>query len=317
MLQPHRNTRKTFDTSGDSHFLTVSGSVIAIGQWRDKLFCHWVFVTIAFLMPVGSGATFKGYAMSTEPSQLQQEPAQPSAKGRKSLVVILAIIALVLLLILGVYFMILLPAARVLQTQNNARQVAIAALNLESATMRLPSNETDDEGNDLFSWRKRLLPFLPFSDSLGRGPYSDAFGRGTSWDDPANKQVTDTYIEFFKSARGSSHPANVTHFVAVNDPRGPLYKGRASCNSIQNGDGLANTAMFLEHVNSDITWAEPRDISMDEAISIIQGCNDSNGTVVAMCDASVITVLPDASAEDIKKLFLLGNGAPENLPIAR
>ena len=184
--------------------------------------------------------------------------------------------------------------------------------NFESANMRLPINETDDEGNRLCSWRKQLLLYMSMQN------VSDAMSRGTSWDDPANKQFTDLSVDVFKSASGnSSAAANVTHLVAVNDPSAPLYRGKTSLSSIKFDDGLENTALLMEHVNSNIAWAEPSDVSIDQAISVIQGCKDPSGTVVAMADGSVISVLPEASAEDIKKLFLLGDGAPENLPVGR
>ena len=259
--------------------------------------------------------------MTTEPIQPYQNtaPGQPPAKRGMSLVAILVIVALVLLLVIGVLVGMLLPAvmavrgaAKRVQTQNNARQVVMAMHNFDSASMRLPSNETDDEGNQLFSWRKQLLPYMRQKN------ISDSLGRGTSWDDPANKQFIDLSVDFFKSASSdSSAAANVTHLVAVNHPAAPLYAGRTGINSIKNGDGLENTALLLEYISSDIAWAEPRDVSIDKAISIIQGCEDPGGTTVAMSDGSVITVLPEASAEDIKKLFLLGDGAPENLPIGR
>jgi len=66
---------------------------------------------------------------------------------------------------------------------------------------------------------------------------------------------------------------------------------------------LSNTAMLLGLLESDIPWAEPRDVSVDEAIRLIQSAPPGNPLLVVMADLSVMSMDPSTPAETIRELF--------------
>ena len=67
---------------------------------------------------------------------------------------------------------------------------------------------------------------------------------------------------------------------------------------------------FIEYPASDINWAGPRDVSLAEATDIIQQ-SKAPSTVVGMADGTAVFVPKSATDDDIAKLFLSGNGAPQ------
>ncbi|MBL8888719.1 MAG: hypothetical protein JNL67_01990 [Planctomycetaceae bacterium] len=75
-------------------------------------------------------------------------------------------------------------------------------------------------------------------------------------------------------------------------------------------DGAENTGMLIELQDSDIAWWEARDLTIEEAITAIRNCGDSEGLNVSLASGKVVAVPPDTPAEEIKKLFTVNDGVP-------
>ena len=102
----------------------------------------------------------------------------------------------------------------------------------------------------------------------------------------------------------------VTAFVAVVGPD-TLIRPGTPIRRRDVTDGLSNTAFLLELRQSNIGWAEPRDVSMEEAIKLIQSCPDLTGLTIAMGDGSVRQISPSTPAEAIVKLFNCSDGSAD------
>ena len=71
---------------------------------------------------------------------------------------------------------------------------------------------------------------------------------------------------------------------------------------------LEKTAVILELPKSSIQWGEPKDISIEEAIDVIQNQNMPGGLFVGMADGSVDRVESDMTKDAIQKLFNCSDG---------
>lgn len=133
--------------------------------------------------------------------------------------------------------------------------------------------------------------------------------RDKAWNDPVNVSLTNETVRAFTSPMcPDTEGTNRTAFVAVVDTDTVLrVEGPRKMREI--ADGASNTAMLLELRESDIAWAEPRDVSVDEAVRLIQSCSDPSGLTVAMADGSVKNIPSSTSADDIRKLFNCSDGA--------
>ena len=190
-------------------------------------------------------------------------------------------------------------AARRVQSQNNVRQVALATLNYESVFQKFPSNVKNDDGETLHSWRTELLPFME------QNNLSDAIDRDLAWDEGANAEYTSYEIPTLLSPRGSEALA-VTHYVAVVGDDTVIRDGKVTFGEIL--DGSQCTAFLIEYPESDIKWGEPRDVTLSEAVNIIQGSELPGGTVVGMASGEVIDVPASAPKAEIIKLFNCSDG---------
>ncbi|MBL8892678.1 MAG: hypothetical protein JNL67_22060 [Planctomycetaceae bacterium] len=76
-------------------------------------------------------------------------------------------------------------------------------------------------------------------------------------------------------------------------------------------DGGNDTGMLIELTNSDIDWWEPRDLTIDEAIQVIQTSDSTTGLRVAMASGRVVSVPQATPAAEIRKLFAIDDGIPQ------
>ena len=175
----------------------------------------------------------------------------------------------------------------------------------------LPRNKVDEEGKVIQSWRAQLL-FL-----IGQRNLSDLMDRDlpcNSPDQPKASEVSATQyiVPQFQSPHAADKELPLTNFVAIANPSAPLYSTeRITPDDLKSRDGASNTAVFIEYPESQIRWAEPKDITLTEAIELVKNPTYASGTVVGMADGKAMVIPKTASEEDLTKLFLLDNGAPE------
>ena len=154
------------------------------------------------------------------------------------------------------------------------------------------------------SWRVEILGLIKHVED------APAFDKTKPWNSDENKISTETNIPAYTSHRAESQTSNFTNVILVVDEGTVFHKHGALSNS-QINDGLSGTAVMLEMIDSDIAWSEPRDISIDQAIKVIQKFPRPEGPVVGFADGSISTISPKSSAEKIRAIFLANDGKTE------
>ena len=229
---------------------------------------------------------------------------QKSSKGKIiALVVVIALAVLISLVVLSVMKKNEMESR--FQAYSNGRNLAGAVQQQHGAYRRLPYNRIDKESGELLlSWRLQLLPFVRAAN------LAESTNRDVAWDSEEHFGGINRRVDALRSPLGASAADSITHFVCVVDPKSPMSGEKTTLEDIENRDGKSGTGLFLEFPNSDIHWAEPRDLTLAEAIKVIKNSPAPDGTVVSMADGRAIVVPKSATDDDITKLFLLDNGSP-------
>jgi hypothetical protein len=232
------------------------------------------------------------------------------------------------LVIAGVWFVILLllqpplemgrEAARQAQCRNNLKQFALSILNYHSAQDSLPpASGPRGKNNDLHSWRVVIMPYLESNTFL------DLYSFDETWDGPNNNSVlAGTWNAHFLSCPTHSQSGNTTYF-AINGAQTAWGDGAPrTLDGIT--DGLPSTILLIEAGGRGVHWAEPKDLTFDEAVDLLtqplpadgsEGHRVDNGYFykpsdvrhVAMCDGSFRALRVPIRREDAIAL-LTGSG---------
>jgi prepilin-type processing-associated H-X9-DG protein len=148
-------------------------------------------------------------------------------------------------------------AARRNSCANNLHEIGRALLEYESIHGGLPPQYTTDaNAKPLHSWRTLILPFLE-QNALSSAIHSDE-----AWDSPSNKIATQTKLEIFCCPSDKNELPSHTSYVAVLGPK-TAWNGQQRTKLSDIKDGPANTILLIE-MKSNIHWAEPRDVSLDD-----------------------------------------------------
>ena len=153
------------------------------------------------------------------------------------------------------------PRARLTQCSNNLKQLSLALVSEQSSLGHFPPAYTvDPKDNRLLSWRVAILP------RMEHGDIYDSLDLSKTWDDPANSTAGTLLAIFQCPSHFSKGPT--TNYLAVVGPRTawPGARGR-SIDEIK--DGPENTILLIEASGSEISWAEPRDLTVDEAVDLL------------------------------------------------
>ncbi len=259
-------------------------------------------------MIVGFGSAITGLdGQSLHMENQESDSVGTSRKSSKGKIIALAVVIVLAVLISGVVLSVIKKNEMEsrFQAYNNGRSLAGAIQQQHNAYRRLPYNRVDKESGDLLlSWRLQLLPYVRAAN------LADITNPDVAWDSADHFGGINERVEALRSPLGASAADPVTHFVCVVDPKSPMSFEKMTLEEVENRDGKSNTGLFLEFPNSDIHWAEPRDITLAEVIEVIQNSPAPDGTVVSMADGRAIVVPKSATVDDITKLFLLDNGSP-------
>ena len=249
-------------------------------------------------------------------------PPQRSSSG-PGIGVVLAIVAMVLLVCGGGLVALLLPAvqaareaARRAQCTNNLKEIALAMHNYHDTYKCFPSAVlTDEDGNAMRSWRVAIQPFLESNSTY------DSYNFNEPWDSP-NNQVLE----------GSRSPVYVCPSVPAPGPYETSYVMIAGTGTIGGEpnevvkmsdikDGTSNTIMAIEVAGSGISWLEPRDMTVDEAVAYITNPSGTGqrhvhpgGVNVAMADGSVHFISSTINPQTLRALMTRDGGEPVSRP---
>ena len=236
-------------------------------------------------------------------------PGKPSGMSTVTIVLIVMLALLVPMCICGIVggAAILLPAvqagreaARSAQSGQNLRQIGIALHTYHDVWKTLPpAFQPDQSGQPGTSWRTAILP------QLDQKPLFDQYDMSAPWNDPRNAAVVNTPLKVFQSSRDESRMANRTSYVVVRGP-GTVFPGSQARNMASMTRGASQTILVLEIRNSDIAWAEPRDLDIN-SLTIdpsAPNCVDMNAGVVALSGDGAVRNLRGMTLEKLKSLVM-------------
>ncbi len=226
-------------------------------------------------------------------------------------------------LILGCLAGLMLPAAqqvreaaRRVHCQNNMRQIMLAILNYEMAYGRCPTDlvVTSSQGVELrHSWRVQILPFIE------QQALYDQYDFDEPWDGPNNRKLQSVHVDVFTCPANDT--GSKTPYKLVVGPGTAFEVGQA----IKFGDvpdGTANTVALVEDTANPVSWLEPTDLTVDQAVQLLNGTNKNRcahawesaferrsiGLNLGLLDGSVWCWPPDPTKPILPGEFLIGDG---------
>ena len=158
------------------------------------------------------------------------------------------------------------PAAYRAMCVNNLKQIGLALHNYHDVNKHFPLvNTCDKDGKPLFSWRVEILPMMEYSNLY------DSLKKDEPWNSSHNANVLGQFMpEYLCNAdMNNSMPFTNTNYIAVIGP-GAAWREDGPVKLSDLPDRGSHTVMVVEVVNSGVHWAEPRDLTVDEALEGLQ-----------------------------------------------
>ena len=187
------------------------------------------------------------------------------------------------------------------EAAEKAKQILFGIQGYAAIDKKLPPPVYFDQtGKVRHSWRTLILPFISKDDLYKQ------IDLKRSWDSTEQVElITETEVSVYKSSRCQSEHTAGTSFVMVSG-RGTVFDMRGN---ERPATGVLHwfdfpekkTALIIELPESDIYWGEPTDVSLDDAVKIIQ--NAQFDVVVGFSDGSVEHISPSTPETEIRALF--------------
>lgn len=154
---------------------------------------------------------------------------------------------------------------------NNIRELTTAIINYDTTKGHLPGTGTSADGGPPHSWRVDILP------QLDRQDVFDLYHVDEAWNSRRNQQLMGTSpIYFYDLYHCPEHHAPTeTAYFAITGPRTVWGNGFDDVT-----DGLGNTILLMEASGHGTHWAEPKDLTFDEAVELLTTplpADDSDG----------------------------------------
>ncbi len=195
------------------------------------------------------------------------------------------------------------------QSQNNLKQLALAAFNHESLNGAFPgAYSVNKDGKPLLSWRVHMLPFLEQKDLY------DQFNLNEPWDSAHNKPLIGKMPQIFATPDGPPASSGKTCYVV---PRGEqtIFPGDKGTPLRDIRDGTSNTVLLLE-VDADqaVIWSKPDDWQFDDK-KPLAGLGRLRGGhfLTAFADGSVRQLPLGLNPDSAKGMFTRDGGEVINL----
>lgn len=271
-----------------------------------------------------------GNTITIPQAMLMPQKPLPATSSGSSAGIIIAIVLVGFVVFAGIGVALLLPAvqaareaARRMQCSNNLKQIALAMHNYHDTYKAFPPAYTvDTDGNRLHSWRTLLLPYLE------QNPLYDQIDLDKPWDAPENRHLADIVIPTYACPSHPNEGTSYTHYMVIvgsskngEDERvpGPLFQGEQPPRMRDVIDGTSNTILVVEVKDSQTSWMEPTDLSMDQMQMIINGgstdpgSHHHGGMQVALADGSVRFIAETIDRDTWRNLITRDDGVPVSL----
>src|SRR5262249_27781733 len=196
--------------------------------------------------------------------------------------------------------------ARLQQSVNNLKQLALAMHNYHDAYRALPGHAiySKDGKTPLLSWRVAILPFVE-QDHLYK-----QFKLDEPWDSEHNKKliplIQKVYLD--TNAPAAKEPGTTHYQIFVGG--GSAWE-RASKQPLfpkSFPDGTSNTILIAE-AGEPVVWTKPDDLAYDPMKPLPKlGADATTGFIVAMADGSVRIIRPAVSEKTIRAAITAAGG---------
>jgi Protein of unknown function (DUF1559) len=192
-----------------------------------------------------------------------------------SLLTILFVVGIILILVV-----LLIPAVnsarptrRREMCENQLHSLAKAVLLYDqSQNMLPPAYSVDPKGEPALSWRALILRAIEREDLFSQ------FDLAKKWDDFANTKSSSVDIDLFHCpANPNLTTDGTTDYFAVVGPH-TAWPGIHPRKLSEIKDNPARTIVLVEAIDRDAKWAEPRDLSFDEAVDLLSSPSEHAAT---------------------------------------
>src|SRR5262245_46349573 len=176
---------------------------------------------------------------------------------------------LIIIIVICLLAALLLPAVQSVRARsrsascsNNMKQLGLAILAYDASYGKLPPPFfTDDVGSPLLSWRALILPYIERRDMFDTVEWTEA------WDSAKNSKWSSAGLEIYRCPSDAAQGATTNYFAVV-DPRTAWPPtGVRTMSGFK--DGREQTILLIEARGRKVAWAEPRDLSFEEAVDLL------------------------------------------------
>jgi prepilin-type processing-associated H-X9-DG protein len=199
----------------------------------------------------------------------------------------------------------------------NLREVGTALLKYAESSQRIlpPAVIVDRNGKAINSWRVLMLR------ALDRPDLAAIYDLTEPPDGATNRKLKmDSLNYLFWCPSAFERPTGLTNYLVVTGP-GTLFPGDKQVNLNDVKDGLENTILLVEVADSDISWMEPGDLTIHEALQGINASihgkggkgksissNHPGGAYVMLADGHVRFLSEETSPVLLKALLTINGG---------
>ncbi|MEX2316644.1 MAG: DUF1559 domain-containing protein [Pirellulales bacterium] len=153
-------------------------------------------------------------------------------------------------------------ASRRNQCMSQLKQLALAIANYESGRKSFPPPFiAGSDGTPLLSWRVSIMPNIELTTLY------DQIDRTKAWDDPVNLPLFSTPHDLMQCPSRLSTGASADYCAVVGPRTAWPESGRRRLSDFK--DDLATTILLIESHSIGSNWAEPRNLTFDEAVELL------------------------------------------------
>jgi prepilin-type processing-associated H-X9-DG protein len=193
-------------------------------------------------------------------------------------------------------------ARRRAQCIENLKLIGIALHNFHKANGHFPeATIADKNGKPMLSWRVEILPFTDpgfIYNSYTR--LYDSLKKDEPWNSPHNAKVLDqvSIAEYNCPTDTHENVDVMTNYIAIIGP-GTAWREDGLVKLSDLPDGGSHTVMAIEVANSGVHWAEPRDLTVDEALERMK---TGKGLGISSGHPNVVNILfADGTVRDMSQ----------------
>ena len=196
------------------------------------------------------------------------------------------------------------------RSENNLKQLALAALNYQDAFRKFPANATRNiKGEALLSWRVQLLPYL------GEEKLYKEFRFDEPWDGEHNKKLIARMPAVFRSPTNPKLAADgkTTYLAPVGDAT--MFPDGRGVRIAEVTDGTSNTILFVDAADdAAVVWTKPDDLAYDPKVPEKGLGFRYPGALVVFVDGSTHLIPKTVEKATLQALFTRSGGEFVTLP---